>query len=275
MKFSPLVASLAVMMAMTSGAGVVQAQPADPDYQRQQQTYEEQQQQYQNAQSDYQNRTADYQSRREAYRRAHARFEHERDEYDARYGAGAYVRYWHDRRDDYDARSGPGAWERDFGDHRDDVDGRDRDRADDGDRGGADYYRDYRDNPCEQRARDHAVAGGLIGALAGAAIGSNVAAGGGRTGGAIIGAVLGGAVGANVGHSTARCDETGYYFSYDQTYPYREGEWEQGRSGRYDYRYYRRHGCRLAVAPAHAGDSDDYRYVRVCPDDRGHYRISD
>jgi len=273
MKSTPLVASLAILMATTSGLGFAQAQPADPDYQQQQQTYEQQQQRYQNAQSDYQNRTADYQTRRDAYQRAHARFEHEKAEYDARYGEGAFIRYWHDRRDDYDARYGPGAWDRDFGEHRDHADG--RDHPDAMGPGPADYYRDYRDNPCEQRARDHAVVGGLIGALAGAAIGSNLAAGGGRTGGAVIGAVLGGAVGANVGHSTARCDEGGYYFTYDQTYPYREGEWEHGPSGRYDNEYYHHHGCRLAVAPAHGRDGDDYRYVRVCPDDHGHYRITD
>ena len=270
MKSTALIASLAMLMATTSGVGVVQAQPADPDYQQQQQTYEQQQQQYQDAQSDYQNKTADYQSRREAYQHAHARFEHERAEYDARYGEGAYMRYWHDRRDDYDARYGHGSWERDFGERRDYADRHDMDRP-----GAADYYRDYRDSPCEQRARDHAVAGGLIGALAGAAIGSNVASGGGRTGGAIIGAVLGGAVGANVGHSSARCDETGYYFTYDQTYPYREGDWEHGRSGRYDYDYYRHHQCRLAVAPTRYGDGDEYRYVRVCPDERGYYRFTD
>jgi len=270
MKSTPLIAGLALLMATTSGVGVVQAQPADPNYQQQQQTYEQQQQQYQNAQSDYQNRTADYQARREAYQRAHARFEHERSEYDARYGEGAFMRYWRDRRDDYDARYGPGAWERDFGEHHDDVARDDMARP-----GEADYYRDYRDSPCEQRAHDHAVAGGLIGALAGAAIGSNIGAGPGRAGGGVIGAVLGGVVGANVGHSSARCDATGYYFTYDQTYPYREGEWEHGRSGRYDYGYYSHHGCRLAVAPVHWGDGDDYRYVRVCPDDRGNYRIAE
>ena len=54
-----------------------------------------------------------------------------------------------------------------------------------------------------------------------------------------------------------------------------DGDWEHGRSGRYDYDDYRRHGCRLAVAPTHWGDGDDYRYVRVCPDDRGNYRIAD
>jgi hypothetical protein len=280
MKSTPLVAGLALLMATTSGIGLAQGQPSDPNYQAQQQTYEQQQRQYQNAQSDYQNRTSDYEAKREAYRQARARFERERADYDARYGEGSYARYFHEHREDYDARYGRGAWERDFGEQRDradrrDGDYRDRDYRDGDNRANADYYRNYRDSACEQRSNDHAVAGGVIGALAGAALGSNVASGGGRTGGAIIGAVLGGAVGANVGRSTARCDQGGYYFSYDQTYPYREGDWEHGRSGRYDNDYYSRRGCRLAVAPAHAGDGDEYRYVRVCPDERGHYRITD
>ena len=96
-----------------------------------------------------------------------------------------------------------------------------------------------------------------------------------RAGETVVVSGASGAVGATVGRSTARCDEGGYYFSYDQTYPYREGEWEHGRSGRYDYDHYSRRGCRLAVAPAHWGDGDEYRYVRVCPDERGHYRITD
>ena len=256
MKSVPLVASMAVLMAAASAP--VQAQP---DYAGQQQDYQRQQDQYHDAQSDYQRRTDDYEHRQDAYERDRSRFEHERAEYDARYGAGAFERYYREHREEYESRYGSGAFDRDFAERR-------HEHAD------VDYYRDYRSSPCEERRQDRAVAGGVIGALAGAALGSGVATGGGRLGGAIIGGVLGGAVGANIGKSTAQCDETGYYFSYDQTYPYREGEWEHGRSGRYDYDYYSSHGCRLAVAPAHFGDEDDYRYVRVCPDDRGRYRFT-
>lgn len=265
MKSVPLVASLAVLMAMTSGAASVQAQPADPDSARQQQDYQQQQDQYRNAQSDYQRRTDDYNTRQEAYRHDRARFEHDRAEYDARYGAGAFERYWREHRDEYEKRYGEGAFDRDFAERRD----RDERRVDE------DLYRDYRSSPCEQREQDRALAGGVMGALAGAALGLNVASGGGRAGGAVMGAVLGGAVGADIGKSTAQCDEGGYYFSFEQTYPYREGEWEHGRSGRYDYDYYLRNSCRLAVAPAHLGDRDEYRYVRVCPDSHGRYRLAD
>ncbi len=94
------------------------------------------------------------------------------------------------------------------------------------------------------------------------------------TDGTVIGAVLGGAVGAEIGRSSAQCDGSGYYFSFSQTYPYREGEWEHGPSGRYGNEYYTQHGCRLAVAPARVGDGDEYRYVRACPDERGRYRFT-
>jgi opacity protein-like surface antigen len=265
MKSVPLVASLAVLMAATSGAASVQAQPADANSAGQQQDYQRQQDQYRGAQSDYQNQTEDYRAKQDAYQRDRARFERERSEYDARYGAGAFERYYREHREEYDNHYGRGAYDRDFAERREG----DERRADN------DYYRDYRASPCEQRQRDRAVAGTVIGALAGAALGSNLARGGGRVGGTVIGAVLGGVVGSNIARSTAQCDNGGYYFSYDQTYPYREGEWERGRSGRYDYDYYSRHGCRLAVAPAHFGDSDEYRYVRVCPDDHHRYRIAE
>jgi hypothetical protein len=267
MKSIPLAAGLAALMATTCGAPLAMAQPADPNYQAQQQQYQDQQQQYQNAQQDYQNRTADYQAQRDAYRRAHEHFEHERAAYDARYGEGAFVRYYHEHHYEYDAAYWPGAWDRDFGEHPAFAEHP-------GYAERTDYYSDYRDSPCERRADDHAAAGAVIGAIAGGALGANIGMGPGRAGGLAIGAVLGGVVGANIGHQTARCDARGYYFTYEQTYPYREGEWERGPSGQYDYTYYSHHGCRLAVAPAHWGDHDDWRYVRVCPDDRGNYRIT-
>ncbi len=96
-----------------------------------------------------------------------------------------------------------------------------------------------------------------------------------RTEGAVLGAVAGGALGAAVGSSaaTARCDTRGYYFSYDQTYPYREVA-DNGYGGRSNYGYYRDRRCRLAVAPAYVNGYTDYRYVRVCPDGSGRYRIT-
>ena len=76
-------------------------------------------------------------------------------------------------------------------------------------------------------------------------------------------------------NSTVNCDAGGYYFSYRDTYPYRESRWDYGRrSGRYESSYYVSHRCRLAIAPAEWGGRRDYRYVRVCPDAYGHYRIT-
>src|SRR5690606_33964561 len=112
---------------------------------------------------------------------------------------------------------------------------------------------------------------GVIGALAGAALGSNVAARNARTEGAVLGGLVGAALGAAVGRSTAQCDDGGYYYSYDQTVPYREGYYDANgvwRNGG-QYSYYERQGCRLAAAPAYSGGATDYRYVRVCPDGSG------
>jgi hypothetical protein len=248
---SALCASLAVLMAAGSGASM--AQPAAPDYNQQQRDYQRQQQQYQRAQAQYEDQRRAYEQQRAAYKRA-------RDDYDSLHGSGAFLRYYSAHPSEYDQLYGLGAYERDFGLPV---------------AYGDDPYRGYRGSACEQRQTDRAVAGGVIGALAGAALGSNLAAGGGRTGGAIIGGVLGGVVGADVGRTTAHCDYRGYYFSYNETHPYHEGEWERGRSGRYDYAYYNSHGCRLAVAPAHVEDRDEYRYVRVCPDEQDRYRITD
>ena len=270
MKSVPLVAGLAALMAATSGAASVQAQPAGPDTTGQQQDYQRQQDKYHDAQADYQNRTDDYVAGQQAYQHERERFERERAEYNARHGAGAFERYYREHHDEYDSHYGRGAYDRDFAERRDGDEHRGYERRADND-----FYRDYRSSPCEQRQQNHEIAGGVIGALAGGALGSSVARGGGRPGGLVIGAVLGGVVGADIGRSSARCDASGYYFSYDQTYSYREGEWEHGPSGRYGYEYYNQHGCRLAVAPAHIGDADEYRYVRVCPDDRDHYRITE
>ncbi len=113
----------------------------------------------------------------------------------------------------------------------------------------------------------------MIGALAGAALGSSIAGRGNHTTGAVVGGIAGGAIGSAVGSESAACDSTGYYFSYDQTYPYRvEGDYRS--DGHYGYDYYRRHNCRLAVAPAYIDGGVEDRYVRVCPDSSGRYRIT-
>jgi hypothetical protein len=257
--------SLAALMALGAGAPLAQAQPdqapsGDSTAAQAQQTYQDQQDHYRNAQAQYQDQTADYAAKRAAYERERHHFEHERDVYDERFGAGAFVRYYHEHRAEYDERYGPGAYDRDFGGPPPEARAEAR----------YDAYRDYRDSPCERRATGDAVGGGVIGALAGAAIGSSVGGGG----GVVLGALVGGATGAAIGHGAAQCDREGYYFAYDETYPYREGDWEARRSGEYGYEYYSGRHCRLAEAPAYWHGGMDYRYVRVCPDDRGRYRIT-
>lgn len=150
----------------------------------------------------------------------------------------------------------------------------------------ADPYSHYRSSPCEVRDKradsSRRTAGTLFGALIGGALGAGVASDKVQTEGAVLGAVVGGTLGnaiaseSNKDRYVARCDRTGYYYNYDQTYPYRESDYYRGRnSGRYDYSYYTRERCRLAVAPADFDGRTDYRYVRVCPDRNGRYRVTD
>lgn len=145
-------------------------------------------------------------------------------------------------------------------------------------------YNPYRGNVCESRSGSgDRTAGTVIGALIGGALGAAVAGDDSQTEGAVLGAVVGGTFGYNLAGSTdtadryaARCDADGYYFTYDQTFPYREGRRGSRRNGRFDDSYYVRLGCRLAVAPW-SDDRDrqmQYRYVRVCPDRANRYRIT-
>lgn len=129
--------------------------------------------------------------------------------------------------------------------------------------------------PCGSGARSNnsTVAGGLIGALAGAVLGSQIAGRGDRTEGAVLGGVAGAVVGGAVGNANDKykCDSRGPYFSYDDTVEYREGR--RRYSSAYDSSYYTRERCRLAAAPVDAYGRD-VRYVRVCPDSDGRYRIT-
>jgi hypothetical protein len=56
-----------------------------------------------------------------AYDHDRARFNRERDAYDARFGHGAFDRYYRLHPEDYDHHYGAGAWDRDFGGHADDF----------------------------------------------------------------------------------------------------------------------------------------------------------
>lgn len=257
MKTKTICFALASVLALSSAAPVAMAQTyrdrgdayeawrdQQEDYQREQREYEEARRAWEARQARYSERQRYYEEQRSDYERARAQYERDRAEYDRRNGYGAYVRRY-------------GEWRY--------VPGR-----------GNDYYAAYRDTNCERRRDNRTVVGGLIGALAGAAIGSNVAESDVQTEGAVLGAVVGGVIGGSVGRSTANCDDDGYYYSYDQTYEYREsGYYRRGmRSGRYDRDYYVRNRCRLAVAPTEYGGRTEYRYVRVCPDRRGRYRIT-
>lgn len=283
-------------IALAATAALSMAAPAFAQY-RPTDAYQRDLRDYAQDRADYAARQAEYQRAREDYEDRRERYERDRARYDARYGYGAYARiygpapawddgYWNDRyrdvswssRDEYerrlaqyerdratyDRRHGYGAYERRYGpppvwsatDYGVDTA----------------YTGSYAD-PCRSQRTTNSVAGGLIGALAGAALGSNVAAGNARTEGAVLGALVGGAAGVAIGRSTAKCDDRGYYYSYDQTIPYRESSYDRARrSGRYDYSYYTRQRCRLAPAPI--DDGEEYRYVRVCPDSQGRYRIT-
>jgi hypothetical protein len=277
---APLKIALASTIALATAApAMAQYQPSDPQYQRPDQSqqqpsqyqgqgqppgsqyqptqqYQQDQQRYQNDRArydadraDYRANRADYDAARGEYDRRRADWEASRARYDARYGSGAYIRVygaapvWDTTRwGPYDVPPAAGYYGRDTA-----------------------YTADCRSN------NNSAVTAGIIGALAGAALGSNVAAHGVRTEGAVLGGVVGAGVGAAVGnaHDRYKCDSRGPYFSYNETIPYREAAgYGSGRYG--DYQRMR---CRLVSAPVDR-DSRDYRYIRVCPDSDGRYRIN-
>jgi hypothetical protein len=235
---------LAAALALASVSPAALAQTYQPTEQ-----YRRDLNQYQADRAAYDVRSDDYRAARAQYDRRRADWERARADYDARYGYGAYLRAY-----------GPApAW--------DDA-----------------YWAPYAPSansygrnsaytaPAPVRCNNNStVAGGIIGALAGAALGSNVAARNARTEGAVLGAVVGGGLGAAVGNANDKykCDNRGPYFSYNDTIPYRESS--SYRTPRYSY--YTRQRCRLAPAPVDSY-GQDYRYVRVCPDNEGRYRIT-
>jgi hypothetical protein len=228
------------------------SQDAQDQYRSDRREYEARKDAYDARRGDYEASRADYQAARNEYDRRHRAWERARANYDRRYGYGAYTRIYgpapiwdearYGRYDAYDA---------------------------------ARYGRPTTYNAPVTCRNDHSArtAGTILGALAGAALGSNVAASGHRTGGAVLGGVVGAGIGNAVGsaHDKYRCDDRGPYYSYSDTIAYREDR--EFRSGRYDYAYYNRMRCRLAPAPVDAY-GEDVRYVRVCPDTDGRYRIT-
>jgi hypothetical protein len=248
-----LASALAIAAATPAFAQYQQYQPTD-QYRQDQQRYQDERSAYEARRDNYDASRADYQSARADYERRRADWERARADYDARYGYGAYIRVygpapvWDDTRW---ARATPPPSAGYYG----------RDAAYAG--------------PAVTCRNDHsaATAGAILGALAGAALGSNVAGHGVRTEGAVLGGVVGAGIGGAVGNANDRyrCDSRGPYYSYGDTIAYREA---QGyRSGRYDSTYYSRMRCRLAPAPVDSYGRD-YRYVRVCPDADGRYRIT-
>ena len=224
-------------------------------YQNDRSAYEARRQAYDARRDDYEASRSDYAAARASYERRRADWERARADYDARYGYGSYIRVY-----------GPApVWDEDrWGGRYTSVPP-----------AVGDYGRDTAYTGPVVCHNDHssATAGAIIGALAGAALGSNVAGHGVRTEGAVLGGVVGAGIGGAVGNANDRyrCDTHGPYYSYNDTIAYREAP--DYRSGRYDYSYYTRMRCRLAPAPIDSYGRE-YRYVRVCPDADGRYRIT-
>lgn len=273
---APLKIGLASVLAIATAMPAL-AQPYDPDRYQPAPQYEgspyRPTQQYQDDQARYQRDRADYQDRKDAYDANRQNYEDKSADYRA--ARANYERRrsdWARARADYDARYGYGAYVRVYGAEPvwDEGDWRQTYYV----APAATYYgRDTTYTTTCRSNNNSAVTAGIIGALAGAALGSNIAAGGHRGDGAVLGGVVGAGIGASIGHANDKykCDNRGPYYSYNETIAYREDR--RFRSGNHDYAYYNRMRCRLAPAPVNA-DGRDYRYVRVCPDSSGRYRIT-
>lgn len=223
MKPSVLTSTSLAVAAMISAAAPAVAAPSNYDP-----DYARNAQDYENQRDTYARQQENYQNRQDEYARQRADYEAARRDYDARYGYGAY--------------------ERRYGAYR--YSGESDNRA-------------YVDSSCRNRRDNNTAGGAVLGAILGGVIGSNVAARGNRTEGTVVGALVGGVAGGAIGRSTAHCDGTGYYYSYDDTVPYSS----RYSGGRYESSYYMSRRCRIA----YAGDGN---YVRVCPDRYGRYRIT-
>jgi hypothetical protein len=242
-----LASALALATAIPAAAQPYGApyRPTD-EYIQQQRSYDRDRSTYEAQRRDYRDQRADYRAARANYDRRMADWEGRRAAYDSRYGYGAYARaygpapVWDESRW---ASAAPSAG----------YYGRD-----------TSYVAPVRCN------NNSAVTAGVIGAIAGGVLGSNVAGRGDRTEGTVLGALVGGGVGAAVGHANDRykCDAQGAYWSYNDTVPYRVSNnvYRDERSA-----YWSRRGCRLAPAPV---NDSDYRYVRVCPDSTGRFRVT-
>jgi hypothetical protein len=265
MKTTPLSLAIAGVLAATATGAVAQT--------------------YGQAYSTYQQQQATYQAQQLAYNNARAKYESDRAAYDARYGYGAYERrygafvytpaataYGYGAYPAYPATTYPYTAPSAYGYGTVAPYGV-------APYGTNPYYAGaYGANsaytaadPCLNTSGRGSVNLGVLSALAQAALGGGVS-----TSSIINQAVLGAAVNNSVGAratSNVRCDSYGAYYTYSQTQPYREGYYDSaGRwhTTRTNTAYAR---CRIAPAPTNAYASE-YRYVRVCPDASGRYRIT-
>lgn len=253
-----LASTLALTTAAPALAQYYQSGPYQPtpQYQQDLQRYQQQREDYDRQRDAYQDRREGYQAAREEYERRLSAYNRARYDYDHRYGYGAYARLygpapvWDETHWAYYAPAAPVYAAP----------------------APAPYYgaNTAYVAPAVKCDNSGAVTAGALGAIAGAVLGSNVASHHNHTEGAVLGGVVGAGIGAAVGHQHDRykCDQRGPYFTYQETVPYSEPT--RYRSDR--YAEYQRMGCRLATAPVDTSGAD-YRYVRVCPDPDGRYRI--
>jgi hypothetical protein len=250
------IATASALALATAAPAYAQYQPTPEyqqqyrDYQYQRDQYESQRDAYDRSRDSYADARSDYRSARIDYERRLAAWERARAAYDARWGYGAYARRYARPVWDEAYWSSRGRYEAPYA--------------------GRYGYNASANVRCNSNST---VAAGAVGAILGGILGSNIAGRGDRTEGTVLGALVGGGLGAAVGNANDRykCDSRGVYFSYNDTLPYRESRaWRYGSN---DYSYYTRQRCRLAPAPVDSYGRE-YRYVRVCPDDMGRYRIT-
>ena len=258
--------SLAGILALSATAALAQYNNSYPsaqdNYTQEQRDYQASQEAYRNRVQNYQGRVEDYRDRQDDYQAQRGAYEDQKAAADAQ--MDAYLR----ARDAYDARWGRGAY--------------DRNRPAGYIPRPADFTPPavaavtappYRDT-CRERGNANAAARGYIDSMAAGAIGVNAGNRSAREG-EILGAPVDARSENRLNRAVASCDGVGYYYSFDQTFPYRETAYDRNRrSGRFTYARYNGMRCRLAIAPTAWGGVTDYRYVRVCPDRAGRYRIT-
>jgi hypothetical protein len=267
-----MASALVLASAATASAQSYYGTPYRPtdQYMQQQRDYDAQRQAYLNSRADYRAARADYD-------RQVADWQARRAEYDARYGEGAYVRLygpaptWDMTRwayvtppaGWYATSPAPGYAAPSYA-YVAPPTGYAAPAA--GYYGAPTAYAAPAPVACNNNA---AITAGLIGAIAGGVLGSNISHHD-KTTGTVLGALVGGGAGAAIGHAhdAQKCDEHGPYYSYSDTVPYRVSNdvYPDTR-----YAQWQSQGCRLAPAPV---SQDEYRYVRVCPDDTGRYRVT-